>query len=81
MVEPVGYGRIQILKSLYPRGVGLFEIRTTRPKYSTRRTRVESDPLLEVLNYSNFNRIVRNDRTVRHNRTVRSDRTVQSPIE
>ena len=58
------------------RGVGLFEIRTTRPKYSTRRTRAESDPLLEVPNYSNFNRIVRNDTTVRHNQTVRSDRTV-----
>ena len=61
---------------MYGRDVGLFEIRTTRPKYSTRRTRVESDPLLEVANYLNFNRIVRNDRTVRHNQTVRSDRTV-----
>ena len=47
------------------RGVGLFEIRTTRSEYSTGRTRVESNPLLEYIELLELDRIVRNDRTVR----------------
>ena len=54
------------------RGVGLFGIQTTRSEFSTRRTRVESNPLLNCIELLELNLSIEFDRlrTVRHDQTV-----------